>query len=138
MNAYNESKDDDLPFKKCHKCWFVWSTREAFLEDPDLTIIGYQVHFQELTAGLFLFNHSCGTTLAVEAGRFQDLYAGPIFDDNLAGTADCPEYCLRKNNLQPCPAKCEFAYVREIIQIIKKWPKKADRIKEKKLYLTYV
>jgi len=123
MHGRSEPMNDGSPFKKCSKCKFVWPTREAFLEDSNLIIIGYQVHFEELTAGLFLFNHSCDTTIAVEAGRFQDLYAGPIFRDSLAGTADCPEYCLRKRELRPCPAKCEFAYVREIIQIIRNWPK---------------
>ncbi len=123
MTGHKEPGHDFPLFKKCSKCRFAWLTREAFLGDPNLTIIGYQVHFQELTAGLFLFNHSCDTTIAVKAGRFHDLYAGPIFGDSLAGTADCPEYCLRKRELRPCPAKCEFAYVREIIQIIRNWPK---------------
>jgi hypothetical protein len=95
----------------------------VFLGDPNLTIIGYQVSFEELVEGLFLFNHSCETTLGVKAGKFQDLYPGPIFDNRLSGKADCPEYCLRRNDLRPCPAKCEFAYVREIIQIIRNWPK---------------
>jgi len=45
----------------------------AFLEDRGLIIVGYQVHFKEIVAGLFLFNHSCMTTLSIEAGKFQDL-----------------------------------------------------------------
>ena len=39
-------------------------------------------------------------------------------------TTECPEFCLHKSELRPCPAKCECAYVREIIQVIKDWPKK--------------
>ena len=125
MNGHREFGYDGLPFKKCPKCKAMWPTRESFLEDPDLWIVGYQVHFEELVAGFFLFNHSCMTTLSIEAGKFQELYDGPIFAERLIGTAECGEFCLRKYDLRPCPAKCEFAYVREIIQIIKNWPKQA-------------
>jgi hypothetical protein len=41
----------------------------------------------------------------------------------LTGTAECPEFCLHRSKLNPCPAKCECAYIREIIQAIKNWPK---------------
>jgi len=123
MDGDSESEHDSLPFKKCPMCEAIWPTRESFLEDRDLTIVGYQVHVEQLVAGLFLFNHCCMTTLAVEAGKFQDLYDGPIFEERLAGTPECREFCFRKYDLRPCPAKCEFAYVREIIQIVKNCPK---------------
>ena len=60
--------------------------------------------------------------MAVPAGQFQNLYNGPIFEQRLTESEDCPGYCLRKDELRLCPAKCECAYVREIIQIIKNWP----------------
>jgi hypothetical protein len=104
-------------------CKFIWETRAEFLEDANLNIVGYQVNFRNLADGTFLFNHTCGTTLSIEAGRFQDLYGGPIFAERARGGNDCPEYCLRKDELCPCPVECECAYVREVIQIIKNWPK---------------
>lgn len=111
------------PFKTCPICMTVWETRNGFLDDPEIEITGYQVHFKELSEGLFLFNHLCKGTIGLKAGLFRDLYDGPIFEERLTGTEDCPEYCLIKHELRPCPAKCECAYVREIIQLIMAWPK---------------
>jgi len=91
---------------------------------------GYQVNFQQLEAGLFLFNHiapECGTTLALAAGEFADLYTGPIWKERLTGAGDCPRYCLRKSELRPCPAECECAYVRSILDQIRHWPRKQPR-----------
>jgi len=106
-------------FKRCNNCGTEWKTRKAFLNDKDLVITGYQAHFEKLTLGLFLFNHSCKTTLAVAAGEFQDLYKGPVFAERLTGSDQCPGHCLHQDELDPCPAHCECAYIREIIQLIK-------------------
>ena len=110
-------------FKKCGKCGFIWEDRTRFLADPSVEIIGYQANFDELTAGLFLFNHSCGTTLAITAGTFRSLYNGPVFSGRKTGTKECPGHCINREELSPCPVKCECAYVREMIRIIKNWQK---------------
>ena len=112
-------------FLKCPYCNSTWADREQFLVDPQIQIIGYQVHFEELTAGMFFFNHICGTTLSLRAGEFQDLYNGPIFQERMTGSEACPEFCLHKNSLDPCTNTCECAYVRDIIQHIKHWPKES-------------
>jgi len=114
---------ENMPFKTCHVCNKAWTNRNEFLDDGDITIIGYQVHFKELTEGLFLFNHFCGSTISVRAGLFKDLYSGPMFEERLTGTDECSGYCLVEHELRPCPAKCDCAYAREIVQIIKAWPK---------------
>ena len=114
---------DRVSFKKCSVCKKVWITRDDFLYDTEVSIVGYQVHFDELTEGLFLFNHSCGSTISLTAGAFRDLYDGPMFQTRMTGSDDCPGYCLTNSELRPCPVKCECAYVREIIQLIKTWPK---------------
>ncbi|MFO7748984.1 MAG: hypothetical protein R6V54_02700 [Desulfobacteraceae bacterium] len=106
-------------FKRCNNCGTEWKTRKAFLNDKDLVITGYQAHFEELTLGLFLFNHNCKTTLAIAAGEFQDLYRGPVFAERLTDSDQCPGYCLDQDELEPCPNHCECAYIREIIQLIK-------------------
>ena len=110
-------------FKTCSPCGFEWPTREAFLNDPALTVIGYQVNFETLKLGFFLFNHTCKNTLSVRAEAFWDLYDGPVFKTRATGCDQCPEYCLHQENLEPCPAECECAFVREILQVIKNWPK---------------
>ena len=107
-------------FKVCPHCGFIWKNRDSCLTDDRVTIIGYQAYFEDLKAGLFLFNHSCNGTFALEAILFTDLYDGPIFQESATGSDDCPEYCLNEENLDPCPAQCECVFVREIIQIIKK------------------
>jgi hypothetical protein len=125
-NMKNDSSVEagPLPFKTCTVCKRIWGTRVEFLDDPDTSFVGYQVHFKDLTEGLFLFNHSCGATMTLRAGLFKDLYDGPIFGDRLTGTDHCPGYCLLERELRPCPARCECAFVREILQHIKDWPKK--------------
>ena len=114
---------NSIVFKVCSSCKNPWSTREDFLADPGLTLIGYQAHFEELKTGLLYFNHTCGTTIVLDAGVFSDLYKGPVFEERLTGSEQCPGYCLQQSNLQPCPAQCECAFVREVMQIIKNWPK---------------
>jgi hypothetical protein len=95
--------------------------RETFLEDPQVVLTGYQVNFTVLKSGLFLFNHlECKTTLTLKAELFVDMYSGPIFTERLKDTEECSEHCLYENNILPCPAKCECAYVRQIVDIINK------------------
>jgi len=127
INLTTHSSHKTAAFKHCTTCGFGWPTREHFLEDPNLVIIGYQVSFEELEAGIFLFNHSCGTTLAIRAHNFKNLYDGPIFAERAHGTEECSEYCLHQHDLRPCPVNCECAYVREIIQLIKNWHKRLEK-----------
>ncbi|MFZ1984913.1 MAG: hypothetical protein WAU91_10900 [Desulfatitalea sp.] len=119
----NEINRVGMPFKICPKCGTQWSTREELLSDPEVALVGYQANFKALKAGILLFNHICKTTLALYATGFQDLYAGPVFAERATGGSDCPGHCLRECDLEPCPARCECAYVRHILQLIKAWPK---------------
>jgi hypothetical protein len=111
-------------FKKCPHCGKVWLNRDVFLADAGLEVIGYQVDFEAIESGLFLFNHhDCKTTLAVPAGSFMDLHPGPFFSERKTGLESCPGYCLRQNELAPCPAECACAWVRDVLQIIRQKPK---------------
>lgn len=109
-------------FRKCSYCGYEWETRNDFLMDPSIRIIGYQANFEALTTGLFFFNHDCGTTLALYAEVFTDLYEGPIFRERQTGDKTCPGYCMQEEELGPCPSVCECAFVREVIQRIKDCP----------------
>lgn len=118
---------DGEPFKQCPCCGLAWPTRDAFLRDPKLIVVGYQVNFDKLLLGLFLFSHrACGSTIALPAESFRELYDGPIYESRATGTDECPEYCLYESELGACRAKCECAYVREILQVVRRWPKKAQ------------
>ena len=111
-------------FKHCKPCRFKWGDLNDFLGDPEIEIIGYQANFDNLSAGTFLFNHSCGATLAIHVRDFNDLHQGPIFKERAFRSDECPEYCLYQDQLDKCLARCECAFVRNIIDIIKKWPKR--------------
>jgi hypothetical protein len=119
-------------FKTCPMCGFVWPEKASFLNDPTLKIVGYQVNFDEPMGGLFLFHHICGTSLAIKAEAFQDLYDGPMFTERMMGTKECGGNCLHKDDLRSCPVKCECAYVREIMQVVLNWPKQGSAMKQQK------
>jgi hypothetical protein len=111
-------------FKSCPLCGEVWATRDDLLGDPAVVLVGYQVSFIELMAGLFLFTHACGTTFAIPVAGVADLYDGPIFALRATGSAECPTYCLQADELRPCPAQCECAAIRELLPLIAAWPKR--------------
>jgi len=126
MNTKSKPENENEGFKQCTLCGFKWASRDQFLQDPCVELVGYQVNFVELLTGFFLFNHSCGTTFAVLTESFEDLYDGPVFSKRATGSDECPEHCIHEDDLDPCPAHCECAFVREIIQCIKCWPKGRD------------
>ena len=101
---------DNTVFKHCAICDSSWETREDFLADPELQLIGYQPHFKALTTGFLFFNHSCKATLAIEVMLLRDLYDGPVFEERLTGTKNCPGYCLNRAQFDPCPNECEWHY----------------------------
>jgi hypothetical protein len=116
-------------FKQCTCCDIFWWTRDEFLQDADIELIGYQANFSHLELGYLLFNHlSCESTLAINAGLFKDLYAGPVFAQRLTGLDPCPGYCEHIEVLEPCEAQCECAYVREIMQVLRNWPQNAYQL----------
>lgn len=110
-------------FKQCPACRNTWSDYTEFLADPSLQLIGYQVLLEDLKEGLFLFNHSCGTTLAITVEMLEHLYDGPVYDERLLGSENCPGLCLIEQETGPCSEKCECAYIRAIMQTIKTWHK---------------
>jgi len=116
-----------IPFKTCPVCNQKWLTRDDFLSDPAIKVLGYQVNFNALTLGIVLFNHEiCSDTLGVKVEDFEDLKTGPIYRERKTGSDECPGYCLHKCELSRCPAKCECAWVRDVLQRITQWPKRGS------------
>lgn len=104
-------------------CGFVWRDRAAFIHDISLECNGYQVNFEKLELGLFYFTHrveGCYSTLAVYAEDFYDLNPAGGYPQRKTLTEQCPAYCLDRENLKRCGAHCECAFVRDLIQILKK------------------
>jgi len=112
------------PFKRCSLCGEIWATRAELLEDPEISLVGYQAYTDDVSQGLLLFNHGCGTTLALEVTEFHDLHEGVVYSERLVGTSACPGRCLDDRDLEPCPNHCAGAWVRDVLQRIRRWPKR--------------
>lgn len=110
-----------MEFKTCPSCDKKWNTREDFLSDPLIELNGYQVSFKSLDKGLFLFTHmadNCHSTMGVYVSEFDDLYSGVRYTENKALSEECPRYCVDEKRLDRCAARCECAYIREILHTI--------------------
>jgi len=115
------------PFKTCPLCNEQWLTREDFLSDPYLECRGYQVNLDMLHEGLFLFVHTkegCGTDMAININAFLGLHFGKKYFDRKAFTSACPGHCFDKDDINPCSEACECAFIRDLLQVIRKWPKR--------------
>ena len=115
-------------FKVCPTCSKPWNTLEDFLSDPELELTGYQVNFAELEGGLFYFTHeheTCGTTLAIPVKQFTNLSNRPFLALHGEQPKCCPNLCMRAGSMDPCPVECECGWVREIMQLIRNWTKRA-------------
>ena len=114
-------------FLQCSSCQKIWDTREDFLSDPFVKIKGYQVHFKKLTAGFFLFNHEkedCRTTISVGVEKFYDMYQGPLFEEKQTKDIECVGNCLRPNEMNSCPNRCECVFVRAMMKTLASYSKK--------------
>jgi hypothetical protein len=68
-----------IMFKRCTCCGKEWKTKEDFLADKEVELIGYQWNRLIVAAGmppdgLVVFTHSrdnCGTSLSVIAKQFK-------------------------------------------------------------------
>ena len=115
-----------INFKKCTNCGQSWLNRDAFLNDAEVKIIGYQSNLSHLEEGFFLFNHlaaNCQTTISIKVGRFRDLWQGVVHPVSAFDTDECEHQCCNVSDLNPCKIKCANVHVREILHVIKNWPK---------------
>ncbi|HEY3357186.1 MAG TPA: hypothetical protein VGQ83_28310 [Polyangia bacterium] len=103
-----------MAFKSCSFCRREWETLDEFARDPECRPLGLVVHFKDAYRSLLLFNHSCGTTLAVRADDFRDRMP-PLEGPLLAGSDGCHEHCLRFGDLEPCDQPCRNAPLRRLM-----------------------
>ena len=109
-------------FKTCPMCAKNWLCRNTFLDDPEINFNGYQANFGIIEQGLFYFTHeneACGSTMALKAEMFLSLYEGIKYHKNKYLSDECSGKCADRQQLDRCPAHCEFAFAREVSQIIK-------------------
>ena len=113
---------DESTFKVCPGCGRIWPTRASFLADANLELNGYQADFGLLEDGLFCITHTlphCLSTLAITAREFTDLCTAPRFEERRSNTDECPRLCFDPKELSRCPAHCECAFVRELLNIVR-------------------
>jgi hypothetical protein len=75
----NIDQETLVSFRKCPLCEKEWRTMDEFLNDPTVSLNGYQGNLRRLLDGreqfgLLLFTHhveECGTTLAFEPTMFK-------------------------------------------------------------------
>ncbi len=109
-------------FKTCPMCAKIWVYRDTFLDDPELIFNGYQADLGTPEDGIFFFTHeapSCGSTIALKVEMFLSLYNGIKYQENKQQSEECSGKCFDQTILERCPVHCEFAFVREVSQIIK-------------------
>jgi hypothetical protein len=117
------SGQDSPLFKQCTACHVSWFSRQDFLRDPAVSLVGYQMFEPELSHGMLLFDHQdCGTTLALKVAAFADLYDGPIFSARLQKSPECPAHCFDVSNLEDCGTECCGNWVRVVLQKVLRWP----------------
>ena len=99
-------------FKKCSACDKTWKTREEFLQDAEIDLVGYQSTFTMSKPGLFLFNHVCESTIAIFADVFEDMSDEEIYQSCDAHLDNHPEHCCKsatgESELNSCV--CKFAH----------------------------
>ncbi len=110
-------------FKECAMCGRSWADLSEFVLDIELRVDGYQACFLKPEMGLVLVTHEvegCGTTLAVRATLLRSLYDGPEYTQRRTGQAVCSGACLRMNRVEECEADCDMAWVRTVMQYLRR------------------
>lgn len=114
------------PFMTCSTCGKQWQSRDQFVDDPNIKIIGFQVNLEAPDNSLYLFNHnqpedSCGSTISIHVSHFLDMYDGPIYNEIKFGSETCRKHCFKINDMERCNNSCRNAVAREVmIQILER------------------
>jgi hypothetical protein len=101
-------------FKTCPSCEAVWATRSDFLADREVLLVGYQSSYTVSQPGLFLFNHSCDSTIAVDASDFKDMYNEDICQSCEAHRKHHPAHCCKGMTGEDKPKKCVCKFSKAI------------------------
>jgi len=110
-------------FKTCPLCSEQWATLEEFVRDERLKLDGYSAFFDDPGKGLIFVTHllpHCGTTLTLAAAKLRPLYRGPVHLESHHGAEDCNRLCLDRRELDECHAPCAMAWVRTVLQHLRR------------------
>jgi hypothetical protein len=110
-------------YKICSMCGKTWYRPADLVSDQLLRLNGYQAAVPDSEKGLLLFTHEtdgCNSTLAVPARDFRFMYDGPVYSECNFGQPTCESHCLEHSDLEACAAQCCMAWVRDLIQYIRR------------------
>lgn len=118
-------RSDNGEFKRCSACSQVWQGRDDFFSDPEVALVGYQALGPDPEEGMLLFNHlgGCGTTMGMWVSKFEDMWSGTRHAELLRHSDACERHCYHTNDLERCSNSCSGAWVREVLQVVRHWPK---------------
>lgn len=77
-STFPPTMDTKPNFKTCSCCGESWLNQADFLADPSVSFIGHQHFYEEGVEGLFLFNHTCGTTFSIEVENVKNSCLKPV------------------------------------------------------------
>ncbi|RJP71842.1 MAG: hypothetical protein C4532_06955 [Candidatus Abyssobacteria bacterium SURF_17] len=98
-------------YRTC-ECGHAWKTRDDFLRDKNVKIVGYQPDFVNHKYNHFLFQHTmkgCGQFLGVRASDFQELREKECANELCFAKEQCPGYCKNTLDLRVCSVNCRNA-----------------------------
>ncbi len=104
-------KSDKHDAIKCSGCSAMWHNITRLLTDSSVTFFKYKPNTTDFRKGHFVFRHSCGGMIEVEAAMLgRSRYAGK----SLAGSHACPGFCYYEASHSECSAVCEGSVFRRI------------------------
>ena len=115
-------KKKDQEFKDC-VCGKTWKTRDKFLLDKKVKLVGYQPDLVNHKYNHFLFYHrakGCSQFFGIRASSFSDLREKGCSKELCMGHDDCPGYCTDTLDLRVCSVACINASDRELAAKISK------------------
>jgi hypothetical protein len=104
--------------KRCTICNKTWTSIREFIDDPDITLIGYQAGAKDINLGGLAFKHLCGHSFTIPIQVISYILNGPLYEEKETDSFECPGYCLSGKRFRPCLTNAECAYVRKMIQNI--------------------
>lgn len=116
-------------FKTCPHCGTAWRARDDLLADPEVRVVGYQLHPRDPMKGFYIFQHDapgCDTSFAVHAAPFLDLAPPSAHEELIYRGEQCEGHCLRVENLGRCHAPCRGAVFREVLGFLAARPQAGD------------
>jgi hypothetical protein len=122
-------KNTSDPFRICGACKYAWPTWDGFVQDRAVRFLGLQSVAVEPDCNLFVFEHSCGSSVSVLARRLRHLLPETESDGPrpfLFGDRECRGHCQVPSDLEMCDAPCGNVRDRTLILLIQCLKQAAD------------